>query len=193
MTPTHDPNRRDFLAVSTRAGAGWLALQSGVLASLAACAREDAARAAAFSNLSDGEGRTVRAFAAEILPSGDGLPGAEEAGAVYFIDRALGSYFQGMRPLIEQAVATLDERAASATPPAAGFADLESPARIEIMRDLETDAWFGGLRFLVLIGVFADPVHGGNRNSAGDALLGLERAASWSPPFGYYDGGGGTA
>lgn len=187
------PNRREFLSSSTMAGAGWLALNSGLLAVLSACARDDAARNAAFTTLSEPESRTVRAFAAQILPSGDGLPGAEEAGAVHFIDRALGSFFTAMHPQVSEAVAALDQRASSASPPAPSFADLPGDAQIAVMRELEGEAWFGPLRFLVLAGVFSDPSYGGGRDGAGFTLLGIERAPSYSPPFGHYDAEGGAA
>lgn len=190
---SEQPNRRDFLSSSAMAGAGWLALNSGLLAALSACAREDAANGAPFTTLSTAEGRTMRAFAARILPSGDGLPGAEEAGAVHFVDRALETFFAGMHPLISDGMAALDGRAGSASPAAASFADLDEEAQIAVMRELEQEPWFGAARFLVLSGVFADPSYGGNRDGVGFTLLGIERAPSFAPPFGHYDAEGGAA
>lgn len=187
------PNRREFLTSSALASAGFVALNTGVLAALSACARQDATAGAAFTTLTDPEGRTLRAFAARILPSGDGLPGAEEAGAVHFIDRGLGSFFAGMRELVVGGAADLDRRAAAATPPTQSFADLGEDAQITIMREAEQEPWFGAARFLVLAGVFSDPSYGGNRDEAGFTLLGMERAPSFSPPFGYYDAEGGVA
>ncbi len=184
--PDHT-SRREFLVASTLAGSGWLAFGGSLLGALAACAREDAATGAALTTLTAPEGRTLRAFAARILPSDDGTPGAEEAGAIHFIDRALGSYFTPMRELIGAGAADLDTRAATATPPAASFADLSTDAQDALMRDVEQEPWFGAARFLVLAGVFSDPSYGGNRDNVGDRLLGIERAPSYQPPFGYYD------
>lgn len=190
---SEQPNRRDFLSSSALAGAGWLALNSGLLATLSACAREDAASGAPFTTLTAGEGRTMRAFAARIVPSGDGLPGAEEAGAVHFVDRVLETFFAGMRPLIADGMAALDGRAASASPDEASFADLDEEAQIAIMHEVEQEPWFGAARFLVLSGVFAEPSYGGNRDGAGFTLLGVEHAPSFTPPFGHYDAEGGVA
>jgi hypothetical protein len=36
-------------------------------------------------------------------------------------------------------------------------------------------------------GVFSDPSYGGNRDHAGFTLIGMEHAAAYQPPFGWYD------
>src|SRR5690349_2710552 len=92
---TTSVSRRGFLAHSSQSlSAGWLSFQLPWIAVLAGCAREDASRSAPFLHFTPAEGRAMQAFAAQIIPSDDGTPGAEELGAAYFIDRALGTpYF----------------------------------------------------------------------------------------------------
>lgn len=181
-------DRRDFVAGSTRAlGAGWLALQLPWLASLAGCAREDARRGAPFTVLSPAEGQTLRAFAAQIIPTDD-EPGAEEAGAVYFVDRALGTpFFADQLPALQAGLADLDARARSQDWFGGGFATLSSDRQIAVMREIEKDDFFDQARTLVLMGMFSDPSHGGNRDGTGWTLLAMEHQPMYQPPYGYYD------
>jgi hypothetical protein len=182
------PSRRDFLASSASiASAGWLTLNASALAMLSACAREAAQQNAPFTILTPEEGRTLSAFAAQILPAGDGLPGAEELGCIHFMDGALGSYFAPLRETIGAGVKDLDTRAGSASPPAASFAELTSAQQIEIMKAIEAEPFFANARMLTLMGAFSDPSHGGNRDGAGFRLLKIEHAPTYTPPFGHYD------
>ncbi|MGH7483083.1 MAG: gluconate 2-dehydrogenase subunit 3 family protein, partial [Longimicrobiales bacterium] len=82
--------RREFLTASVaQFGGGWLLLRLPLLSGLAACARDAAERADPFSTFTPAQGATFRAFAARVIPSDDEAPGATEAGAVYFADRAI--------------------------------------------------------------------------------------------------------
>jgi hypothetical protein len=38
-----------------------------------------------------------------------------------------------------------------------------------------------------MLGMFIDPIHGGNFNKVGWKMIGFEDRYSWTPPFGYYD------
>jgi gluconate 2-dehydrogenase gamma chain len=182
------PSRREFLTSSASiASVGWLTLNASALAALSACAREAAQQNAPFTTLTADEGRTLSAFAAQILPSGDGLPGAEELGCVHFMDHALGSYFAGQRELFADGVKDLDARARTASPPAASFAELTSAQQIEIMKTIEAEPFFGAARSATLMGAFADPSHGGNRDGAGFRMLKIEHHPTHTPPFGFYD------
>jgi hypothetical protein len=54
----------------------------------------------------------MSAFAAQILPADADSPGANDLGAVQFIDRVLGHpYFVAMTPLIRAGLTDLDVRA----------------------------------------------------------------------------------
>ncbi|HSK20309.1 MAG TPA: gluconate 2-dehydrogenase subunit 3 family protein [Longimicrobiales bacterium] len=181
-----EPTRREFVS-STAAllGGGWLWLQLPAIATLSACARDAAMRNDPFTNLTAVEGRVMRAFASRILPSGDGLPGAEEAGAAWFVDAALGGPFGGVRGLFDEGLADLDARATEAH--GVAFGDAAPEQQDAIMHDIEDTQFFFMARMLTLAGTFSDPSHGGNRDHAGFTLLGMEHAAAYQPPFGWYD------
>lgn len=126
----------------------------------------------------------MQAFARRIFPSDD-LPGADEAGAVYFVDAALAGMFPRTTEVVRPGLADLDSRARARG--AAAFAALEDSQQDELIREVEATPFFFPARMLVLMGVLTDPVHGGNRNGAAAELVGIQHAASWQPPFGYYD------
>jgi gluconate 2-dehydrogenase gamma chain len=176
--------RRRFLADSTRLGtAGWLALQLPLLETFAACARDTAP----FVTLTPSEARTMRAFAAQIIPSSDGNPGAEEAGAVYFADRALGTpYFAADAKTVRTGLADLDARA-RAMGERDGFASLSPAKQIAIMRAIEHGEFFATARKLVITGTFADASYGGNRGGIGWSIIGIDHQGSYAAPFGWYD------
>jgi gluconate 2-dehydrogenase gamma chain len=181
-------SRRDFLVDSARTAAlGWLAAQLPLLASLSSCAREDAIQNKSFTSLTNAEGRAMRAFAAQIIPSDAESPGAEEAGAVYFIDRALAlPFFAESVPIVRSGLADLDGRA-RLIEGTASFGSLGGNQQIAIMRQIEQTPFFSTARTLVVIGTFADPAHGGNRNRVGWTMIGIDHQPSYAPPFGWYD------
>ena len=190
MRPSPPPPplpRREFLADSGRAlGAGFLALRLPWVASLAACARADARREAPFTTFTAAEARTFRALAAQIIPSDDALPGAEEAGAVYFADRAIGEFVRDMRAPIRAGLADLDRRARRLGA-RDGFAALPPERQVELLRAVEKEDYFDMARTLVVAGTFSDPSHGGNRDGAGWRILDMEHRPTFQPPFGHYD------
>ena len=129
----------------------------------------------------------MAAFASRILPSDDGLPGADEAGVVHFVDQAFGMpFFADAVPVIRRGLADLDERARTAGS-RHGFAALTDARQDAVMRDVEHTAFFDAARTLVVIGMFSDPGYGGNRDRAGWKMLGMEHASVWTAPFGWYD------
>jgi gluconate 2-dehydrogenase gamma chain len=176
--------RREFLAASAQLlGGGWAALNLPLLASLAGCARDAAVNGEPFTTLTDAEAATLRAVAARILPSGDGLPGAEEAGAVWFMDRVLGEHLPALLPPVQAGVQELEGRAG-----AGGFASLEPERQDALLKEIEGAPFFGIARTLTLAGVFADPRYGGGREEAGSKLVGIEpHSGAHQAPFGWYD------
>ncbi len=169
-------------------GGGWLSMQLPMLGALAEWARGAAAVRAAFTILTAAEARTMEAFAAQIIPSDAGSPGAKEAGAVWFIDRALGAgYFPEFREPVKAGLADLDARARRRRNGAGGFADLPAGDQIRVMRQVEETPFFFMGRMLSVMGVLADPRHGGNRDHASERILGIQHQPSYQPPFGWYD------
>ncbi|HTE47088.1 MAG TPA: gluconate 2-dehydrogenase subunit 3 family protein [Gemmatimonadaceae bacterium] len=186
MTHRELLHRRTFLADLARiAGAGLVAFD---LQLITACAGDDTARHTADGRLTAAEARTLRAFAAQILPSDNDGPGANEAAAVEFIDRAFGMpFFADTVPVVRDGLANLDARANTGNSRQT-FASIPSTEQIAIMRQIETTPFFATARTLVVMGTFADPSYGGNRGSVGSSLLGIEHRPSFTAPFGWYDG-----
>src|ERR1700721_1810595 len=103
MNPSDDqgnPSRRSFLrstgGVLTSA---WLGTHWSAIAAAAHHAEEmaGAPTPVGFQFFSPSEADDVGAIAAQIVPSG-ATPGAREAHAAYFTDRALSTFFAGWAP-----------------------------------------------------------------------------------------------
>ncbi|HEY5416747.1 MAG TPA: gluconate 2-dehydrogenase subunit 3 family protein [Gemmatimonadaceae bacterium] len=180
-------NRRGFLAESGRAAtAGWIALEIPWLAALASCRREDESAAHEFAALTPAEARAMRAFAAQIIPSDKSLPGADEAGAVHFVDRAFGKpFFADIVPVVRAGLADLDARAR--TLGERDFASVSPGRQVALMQQVERTPFFAAARMLVIVGTFADSAYGGNRNGTGWTIVGLEHEPTYAAPFGWYD------
>ena len=128
----------------------------------------------------------MRAFAAQIIPSDKTLPGADEAGAVHFIDRAFGKpFFADVVPVVRAGLADLDARARALDE--RDFASLSAGRQVAIMRQVEATPFFAAARMLVVVGTFADSAYGGNRQAAGWTIVGLEHEPTYASPFGWYD------
>jgi gluconate 2-dehydrogenase gamma chain len=187
MTPLHD--RRAFLHAAMAAGAAWAATDLAQVEDALAWAGEQAASRtpATPTALTHAQTDVVEAAAARILPAVDGRPGARDAGAVYFIDRALATFNAAQKTAYVDGVADLNRRAASAAPGSASFAALTPAHQDEVLRAIERTPFFQALRFDTIVGTFALPTWGGNRDYAGWRLLGVEHQPAFQAPFGYYD------
>lgn len=131
----------------------------------------------------------VEALTETILPSG-ATPGAREAGAVYFIDRALATFDKDKRAVYHDGLAELDRRRAAAFPASVSFAALDGSSRETLIRGIEHGEFFELVRFHTLAGFLANPSYGGNRGGSGWRLIGFDDSFHFEPPFGYYDGPG---
>lgn len=162
-------------------GVAWLAASADAIAAAAAHAHASMAGTSGappvFATLGAADARDIEAITSCIVPSGDDGPGAREAGVVYFIDRALGSFFAGQHAAIARDLAALPQR----------FADLDEAARDAQMHALEGQPLFESLRLLTILGLFASPAYGGNRDTLGWQLMGFEDLHAFQPPFGHYD------
>jgi len=133
-----------------------------------------------YGNLGSAEARTLEAFVARLIPSDENGPGAVEAGAVRYIDRALGDALAGSREAYTNGLAALETYARKQTGRA--FTALEPAAQDRIVADLEQDvatgfepnaaAFFELVREHTLEGTFADPHYGGNEAFLGWELIG---------------------
>ena len=171
------------------AGAAWATADLfEVEEALAFASQQASATAAAQTRtLTPAQMDVVSALTSRLLPGVDGRPGAGEAGAVYFIDRALGTFNAAQRPLYTEGIADLNRRAQTRVAAAASFAALTAAQQDEVIREIEATPFFQAVRLDTIVGTFALPSWGGNRDYMGWHLLGLEHQLSFQAPFGYYD------
>ncbi len=146
-----------------------------------------AATPATLSVLGAAEAREIEALAAQIIPS-DGTPGAREAGVIYFIDRALGTFDTDKRALYTEGLRQAQDKRRELFPASQSIAALQPDDQIRLLRAIENTDFFELLRTHTIMGFFGNPSYGGNRNKAGWTLIGFDDRHQFEPPFGYYDG-----
>lgn len=128
----------------------------------------------------------IRAIAAQIIPD-DATPGAERAGVIFFIDRALAGYDQDKQDLYKRGLAETEAKREEMFPGSASVASLKPEQQIALLNAIEKGAFFQQVRLHTILGFFGNPAHGGNRDMVGWKLIGIEHQMHWEPPFGYYD------
>jgi gluconate 2-dehydrogenase gamma chain len=150
--------------------------------------RED--RGERLQALSLKQARFVDAIAARIFPTTD-TPGAVEAGAVFYIDRALAGAYAHLRSQYARALRALDKAARGKF--GAAFVKLGGEQQDSILADLESGniaalangaEFFELLRSHVLEGVFGEPSYGGNKDMIGWKLVGFP-GQQWGYPETY--------
>jgi len=131
-------------------------------------------------NLTATETVTLEAIVARLIPSDANGPGALEAGAARYIDRALGDAFANLRGVYAAGLAALNAYASQKE--GRPFAKLAPEQQDGVLRDLEqnraTGFASGSAAFFELVlehtleGTFGDPHYGGNKNFIGWNLVG---------------------
>ena len=151
----------------------------------------------------ESEARAVDAIAARIIPGDDADPGAREAGAVVYIDRALGGAYREFEKLYRRGLWELEHycRARYGGP----FVELSEEHQDEVLRQIDAATesqlptqlqigegrreaadlgpgvlaeFFAAVRQHTIEGTFCDPAYGGNRGAVGWKLLGFP-GAQW--------------
>jgi len=145
------------------------------------------AQPAALSVFSSEEAGEIEALACQIIPS-DGTPGAREAGIIYFIDRALGTFDADKRALYTEGMKRAQAARLELFPSSQSIAALHPAEQIRLLHAIEETDFFELLRTHTIMGFFGDPSYGGNRGLAGWKLIGFDNRHQFEPPFGYYDG-----
>jgi gluconate 2-dehydrogenase gamma chain len=134
---------------------------------------------AAPETLTAAESETLSAIAARLIPTDGSGPGATEARASQYIDRALGGALASFRDTYRTGLAALDRYAQSTK--GSAFARLSAADQDALLRDVErnaatgfTDAaaFFNVVLSHTIQGTFCDPYYGGNANFAGWDLIG---------------------
>ena len=141
---------------------------------------------AKFTNLRSADARDIEAITAQIIPS-DESPGAREAGVIYFIDQALGSWEADKRTAYRRGIRDLRKLRKKMFPSAPDIASLEEEQLRELIKAFEGTEFFELLRTHTVLGFLGSPTYGGNRGKVGWAHIGLEDRMAFEPPFGYYD------
>jgi gluconate 2-dehydrogenase gamma chain len=136
------------------------------------------------------QARFVDAIAARILPTTE-TPGAIEAEAVFYIDRALAAPYSRWRSRYAQGLRALDKHAKAQF--GASFTKISDAQQDSALGDLESgrvtglrngEEFFELLRTHVLEGVFGEPSYGGNRDMIGWKLVGFP-GQQWGYPETY--------
>jgi gluconate 2-dehydrogenase gamma chain len=182
-------SRRSFLlSTGGLLTSAWLGTNWSAIAAAAHHAEEMAAAPTlvGFQFFSPGEAADVAAIAAQIVPSGE-APGAHEAHAVYFTDRALSTFFAGWAADYRTGLADFQAKFHAAHPAAASFAAASSDDQIAFLKTVDHTPFFEAERTLTLLGMFTSPKYGGNFQGSGWKLMGFEDRHIFAPPFGYYD------
>jgi gluconate 2-dehydrogenase gamma chain len=136
--------------------------------------------AAPLESLTAHEMEILNAVAARLIPNDASGPGAVEAGATRYIDRALAGALSSSRQAYASGLAALDRYAQSSRGKA--FRDLSPTDQDSVLIDVETGAATGfagssALFFAMVLGhthqgMFGDPHYGGNKDFAGWDLIG---------------------
>jgi len=106
---------------------------------------------------------------------------------VYFIDRALGTFFARMSGEFRTGLAEFQSAYRAANPASASFAQAGPDAQIAHLRTVDRTPFFETMRTLTLLGMFSSPQYGGNHGGSGWKMMGFADQHAFAPPFGYYD------
>lgn len=145
------------------------------------------------------EAQTVDVLAGLIIPGSQEDPGAREAGAVLYIDRALAGPYRDLQGLYRTGLTALDESCVKRQ--GRRFVELDEGEQISVLESLAESGldtavaaeraesegedrngigflpyFFAVVRQHVVEGTFGDPVYGGNRNAVGWRLVGFPGA-----------------
>jgi gluconate 2-dehydrogenase gamma chain len=145
------------------------------------------------------EAQTVDVLAGLIIPGSQEDPGAQEAGAVLYIDRALAGPYRNLQGLYRTGLAALDKSCVERQ--GRRFVELDEGEQTSILESLAAGGldtavaaeraesededssdigflpyFFAVVRQHVVEGTFGDPVYGGNRNAVGWRLVGFPGA-----------------
>jgi gluconate 2-dehydrogenase gamma chain len=160
-------SRRDVLKRVGVAGAA----AAVPIDALAQAAREP------FETLTAAEGATLEAIVARLIPTDANGPGATEARAARYIDRALGGFLSPFLVAYRGGLSGIESYARAAK--GAPFTQLSAQDQDAVLKDVESNKGFpaAGVFFNAVLshtiqGTFCDPFYGGNANFVGWDLLG---------------------
>jgi gluconate 2-dehydrogenase gamma chain len=177
-------SRRDLLKRAGMAGAAFTIPMAPLLPAAPVIDAPEQAPAAPprrepIENLTAAEADMLEAICARIIPSDASGPGAREARAAHYIDRALGGALKDSREAYRAGFAAFDAYCRSSR--RAPFTELSERDQDSVLIDVETGAatgfpassaqFFAMVRTHTLQGTFGDPYYGGNANFVGWDLI----------------------
>ena len=134
----------------------------------------------ALETLTAAESDVLEAIVARLIPADDNGPGAAEARAAHYIDRALAGPLSAARRAYAVGLAAVDAYAQSAK--GASFTKLAAQDQDAVLSDMEknvakgfaptSSAFFNLVRTHTIQGMFGDPYYGGNAHFVGWDLIG---------------------
>src|SRR6266851_1477706 len=134
----------------------------------------------ALETLTAAESDTLEAIVARLIPADENGPGATEARAAHYIDRALAGPLSSSRRAYAVGLAAVNAYAQSAK--GVPFATLAAKDQDAVLSDMEknvakgftpnSSAFFNLVRAHTIQGMFGDPYYGGNANFVGWDLIG---------------------
>jgi gluconate 2-dehydrogenase gamma chain len=168
-------SRRELLKRAGILGAA-AALPVSILSPAAAQERAPLPR----GTLTAGESETLEAIVARLIPTDENGPGAAEAHAARYIERALAGPLGSARAAYSSGLAAVNRYSQASK--GAAFAKLPPKEQDGVLNDMEkniatgftpdSSAFFNLLRTHTIEGTFSDPYYGGNANFAGWDLIG---------------------
>jgi gluconate 2-dehydrogenase gamma chain len=135
-----------------------------------------AAAGEALLSLTPAEAQTLRAIVARLIPADENGPGALEARADRFIDRALAGALKSQRPVYAEGLAAVDAFAQSNKGQA--FSKLSPADQDTVLTAIQINSpqFFNLVRAHTIQGTFSDPFYGGNESFIGWDLIGYPGA-----------------
>ena len=177
--PPRDVSRRDLFK-TVGAGAAVAVTGAPLTPSPVVAQPATAPRLEALETLTAAEADTLEAICARLIPSDENGPGAAEARAAHYIDRALTGPLRASRDTYAAGLAAIDVYAQASK--GAAFVRLSTRDQDAVLTDMENNVatgfmpnaatFFNLVRAHTLQGTFCDPYYGGNANFVGWDLIG---------------------
>ena len=120
--------------------------------------------------LTAAEADVLEAVCARLIPTDEHGPGAREARAAHYIDRALAGFLAPSRQAYAAGLAAIDKVAIDAH--GMPFAKLSDADQDAVLHSIEATSFFALVRTHTIQGTFCDPFYGGNANFVGWDLIG---------------------
>lgn len=181
-------SRRSFLQNSSRVvSKSCIFLTTPIILSACKKASEGNQNSPEFKIFSVSEGGEYAAIASRIIPS-DESPGANEAGAVFFMDNVLSDGRELEHDILKEGLKSLQSMCVERFG-ASLFYSLNVNQQDQLLEEIEGAEFFETVRYLTIAGMLSLPEYQGNRDNIGFKMLGYENRHAWTSPYGFYDTG----